>query len=103
METEKEQEQRRKDKEREDIICRAEQEKSSAVFEGSLNSKSKAHLKDIGFALGLDIDAAALVLKSRINDHFDEHPSLKQDPHYIGLFSQKWKCMQAQDENNLNP
>ncbi|KAJ4466958.1 hypothetical protein C8R41DRAFT_925924 [Lentinula lateritia] len=71
---------KKKDKERDDIIRRAAQEKEGTEFKGSLNSKNKTELEDIAFSLGLDIDATAIVLKIRIDAHFNATPSLKQDP-----------------------
>ncbi|KAJ4497359.1 hypothetical protein C8R41DRAFT_917726 [Lentinula lateritia] len=92
--------QKKKDKERDDIIRRAAQEKEGTEFEGSLNSKNKTELEDIAFSLGLDIDATAIILKIRIDAHFNATPSLKQDPQYMGLFTCKRKCAPVLSENN---
>ncbi|KAJ3898887.1 hypothetical protein F5879DRAFT_994316 [Lentinula edodes] len=91
---------KKKDKERDDIIRRAAQEKEGTEFEGSLNSKNKTKLEDIAFSLGLDIDATAIVLKIRIDVHFNATPSLKQDPRYMGLFTRKWKHAPVLSEND---
>ncbi|KAJ3879595.1 hypothetical protein F5051DRAFT_402314 [Lentinula edodes] len=91
---------KKKDKERDDIIRRAAQEKEGTEFEGSLNSKNKTELEDIAFSLGLDIDATAIVLKIRIDAHFNATPSLKQDPRYVGLFTRKRKRAPVPSEND---
>ncbi|KAJ3912895.1 hypothetical protein F5877DRAFT_84340 [Lentinula edodes] len=91
---------KKKDKERDDIIHCAAQEKEGTECEGSLNSKNKTELEDIAFSLGLDIDATAIVLKIRIDVHFNATPSLKQDPQYMGLFTRKRKRAPVLSEND---
>lgn len=54
--------QKKKDTEHGDIIRHAEHERTSALFSGSLKSKSKAEIQDILFALGLDIKGNVPVL-----------------------------------------
>ncbi|KAJ3804661.1 hypothetical protein F5876DRAFT_82786 [Lentinula aff. lateritia] len=100
VQADKERARKKKDKERDDIICRAAQEKEGTEFEGSLNSKNKTELQDIAFSLGLDIDATAIVLKIRIDAHFNTTPSLKQDPRYVGLFTRKRKRAPVPSEND---
>ncbi|KAJ3845673.1 hypothetical protein EV368DRAFT_90302, partial [Lentinula lateritia] len=57
-------------------------------------------IEDIAFSLGLDIDATAIVLKIRIDAHFNATPSLKQDPRYMGLFTRKRKRAPVLSEND---
>ncbi|KAJ4486601.1 hypothetical protein C8J55DRAFT_558596 [Lentinula edodes] len=85
---------------KEDDVCRQAKEKEGTEFEGSLNSKNKIELEDIAFSLGLDIDATAIVLKIRIDAHFNATPSLKQDPRYVGLFTRKRKRAPVPSEND---
>ena len=54
----------------------------------ALNSRKKADLQDIAYALGLNIEGMVEDLKSRINAYFDEHEPLRTAPRYIGLFPQ---------------
>jgi hypothetical protein len=55
-------------------------------FVGSLNSRKKADLQDIAYALGLEIEGRVEDLKSGINAYFDENKEQRTDPRYIGLF-----------------
>jgi hypothetical protein len=55
---------------------------------GALNSRKKADLQDIAYALGLNIEGRVEDLESRINAYFDEHEPLRTAPRYIGLFPQ---------------
>ena len=57
-------------------------------FVGALNSRKKAELQDIAYALGLDINGRVDDLKSKINTHFEQHEELCTSAHYIGLFPQ---------------
>lgn len=61
---------------------------SNVRFHGSLKSKNRSDLKDILAALSLN--AADLTYNKdylqRIEDHFNEHPHLKQDIRFWGLF-----------------
>ena len=72
-------------KQKEDLVRRAVQG-STRVFTGSLSSKNKTELEDVGDALGLDISGTKAVLVTRITKHFNEHPRFKEDPRYSGLF-----------------
>ena len=65
-----------------------EERGSEEPFTGSLNGQRKADLQDIVFSLGLDIEGRVDDLKARINAQFEEHPELRTDPRYIGLFPQ---------------
>jgi hypothetical protein len=57
-------------------------------FVGSLNSRKKADLQDIAYALGLEIEGRVDDLKSSINTYFDEHEEQRTSPRYVGLFPQ---------------
>jgi hypothetical protein len=61
---------------------------SNVRFRGSLKSKNRSDLKDILAALSLN--AADLTYNKDylqcIEDHFNEHPHLKQDVRFWGLF-----------------
>lgn len=59
---------------------------SDATFTGSLSSKSKDDLKDIVYALNLSLEGSKDELVSRIKQHFDVHPTLRDDPRYQGMF-----------------
>ena len=65
-----------------------EQRGPDEPFVGALNSRKKADLQDIAYALGLNIEGRVEDLKSRINAYFDEHEPLRTTPRYIGLFPQ---------------
>ncbi|KIL56122.1 hypothetical protein M378DRAFT_17371 [Amanita muscaria Koide BX008] len=65
-----------------------EQRGPDEPFVGALNSRKKADLQDIAYALGLNIEGRVEDLKSRIKAYFDEHELLHTAPRYIGLFPQ---------------
>ena len=90
-------------KEKEDLVRRAVQG-STRVFIGSLSSKNKTELEDIGDALALDISGTKSILVARINEYFDEHPRFKEDPRFSGIFerSRGRKRPAPVDENQLN-
>ena len=90
-------------KQKEDLVRRAVQG-STRVFTGSLSSKNKTELEDIGDALGLDISGTKAVLVARITGYFNEHPRFKEDPRYSGLFerSRGRKRPALVDENQLD-
>ncbi|KAJ3991864.1 hypothetical protein F5050DRAFT_1715744 [Lentinula boryana] len=80
---------KKQDLEREDILCRATQEKESIAFSGSLKSKSKRDLTDIAFSLNVETDGAtADVLRS---------------PWYIDLFTHKRKRYDLSKDNEPGP
>ena len=57
-------------------------------FSGSLSSKNKTNLEDIALTLGIpfmDKTLKADIWKA-IQDHFEAHPELKEDPQFSGLF-----------------
>ena len=91
---EKQQEKKRKEleknsqkaaKEKENIVRRATQG-STRVFSGPLSTKNKTDLEDISDALGLSITGTKAVLISRIAEHFQKFPRLKEDPRFLSLF-----------------
>jgi hypothetical protein len=90
-------------KQKEDIVRRAV-EGSTRVFTGSLSSKNKTELEDIGDALALDISGTKPILVARINEYFDQHPRFKEDPRYSGLFERSRGCKRPApvDENQLD-
>ena len=65
-------------------------------FVGSLNSRKKADLQDIAYALGLEIEGRVEDLKSSINAYFDENEEQRTSPRFIGLFPQlAWQARQV--------
>ncbi|KAJ8693251.1 hypothetical protein PTI98_010490 [Pleurotus ostreatus] len=56
-------------------------------FYGSLSSKNKSDLKDVAHALKLSKEGTKEVLLKRIQDHFDDHPHLRVDQRFHGLFN----------------
>ena len=85
-------------KQKEDLVRRAVQG-STRVFTGSLSSKNKTELEDVGDALGLDISGTKAVLVARITGHFNEHPRFKEDPRFSGLFDRSRGRKRAAPEN----
>ncbi|KAI9436270.1 hypothetical protein H4582DRAFT_1794099, partial [Lactarius indigo] len=59
----------------------------NAPFTGALTSKMKANLQDIAQVLGLSTNGQKKAIVTRINAHFDSHPTLRDNPHFEGIFN----------------
>ncbi|KAF8913463.1 hypothetical protein CPB85DRAFT_1434095 [Mucidula mucida] len=68
---------------------------TDAQFFGRIDSKKKDDLLDICAALGPTVTGTRDVLKTAIHTHFDNHPELRSDPRFIGLFNPARRPRQA--------
>ncbi|KAK0231462.1 hypothetical protein IW262DRAFT_1292345 [Armillaria fumosa] len=88
--------QAKKTKEREDLTM---------TFTGSLSSKNKTELGDL--AAALDIPSEGLTvskLREDISQYFMEHPDMKLDERYLGIFSRSRKRpVPAETEDEMLP
>lgn len=66
-------------------------------FSGSLSSKNKNDLEDVALALGVPIADKTLKadIRKAIQDHFEAHPKLKEDPQFSGLFRRSTQSVQG--------
>lgn len=72
-------------------------------FTGMLGSKSKPDLQDIARTLGLAINGQKKTLLARINVHFDEHPHLRENFRFKGLFNRSRQRPAVQTNENQAP
>jgi hypothetical protein len=95
---EKDAERKAKEQKKKDVAARQKQKENDreqqrqarapdAPFTGSLSSKSKPDLQEIGGALSLSEDGTKEVLVRRINTFFDLHPRLRDSDRFTGLFN----------------
>jgi len=66
-------------------------------FSGSLSSKNKNDLEDIALALGVPFTDKTLKadIRKAIQDHFEAHPELKEDPQFSSLFRRSNRSVQG--------
>ncbi|KAG6874107.1 hypothetical protein C0992_008100, partial [Termitomyces sp. T32_za158] len=61
------------------------------IFAGSLGTKNKTDLQDLALVLGLSLKGKKIDLQQRIEDKFNDHPELKVEPRFSGLFRRSQK------------
>ena len=72
----------------EDDARRKRRADGSRIFTGGLNkTRRKEELEDIAAALALPDSGKKDELLDRISNHFEEHPDLKSNPRFEGLFN----------------
>ncbi|KAG1743587.1 uncharacterized protein EDB91DRAFT_1011540, partial [Suillus paluster] len=60
---------------------------AGACFTGSFSAKNKDNLIDIASALQISTAGTKPELLKAIKEYFDSHPELKNDEHFVGLFT----------------
>jgi hypothetical protein len=88
----------------EDEARRKRRADTSRVFAGPLNkTRRKEELGDIAAALALPDSGKKDALLERIFAFFEEHPELKKDPRFEGLFSSRQKRPRSNDIPEAGP
>ncbi|KAJ3985250.1 hypothetical protein F5890DRAFT_1553361 [Lentinula detonsa] len=90
-------------KAREDIVCRAEQEKEHTEFFGNMKYMGRSTLVDIAFSLNMETEQVTIeMLHVCLNAHFEANPELKKHPRYLCLFerSRSQKRKEPPTESN---
>ncbi|KIJ41338.1 hypothetical protein M422DRAFT_48618 [Sphaerobolus stellatus SS14] len=62
---------------------------STKKFNGAVQNYKKDDLKDLAFALGLDLNGTNLELISHIQEAFKKNPILKADERFCGIYQRK--------------
>ncbi len=93
--------QEKKRKEREDLVRRLMQAETM-IFSGSLTSKNKTDLGDLAAALSLETEGLTVSkLRSEILKYFNDHPEMKEDRRYSGIFSRTRKRPAPVESENI--
>ncbi|KAK0228998.1 hypothetical protein IW262DRAFT_1536005 [Armillaria fumosa] len=81
----------RKAKEHDDLIRRSTQVKTM-TFTGSLSSKNKTELGDLAAALDIPSEGLTVIkLREDISQYFMDHPEMKLDERYSGIYTRSRK------------
>ncbi|KAG1867791.1 hypothetical protein DFJ58DRAFT_838028 [Suillus subalutaceus] len=83
---------------------RAEQERSQAAFTGAIKTKKLEELRDVAAALRLPETGLKAELLQRILQHFNDHPGLKKNQRYDGLFNPpRSRRRRLENDNSVAP